>query len=58
MINDRLKFDQMKTSPSFGKKALKRRTVVNTWTRVLEDSEHLPPDWIGHPGVLVGKPPW
>lgn len=55
-INGRLVFDQAMTKPSFGPKALKRGTVLRTWQGVLQDEDNLPPDWVGGPGVLVGRP--
>lgn len=55
-INMRLKLDQAMTSVRFHKKALKRKMVLETWRPVLNNANDLPKDWIGRPGVLVGKP--
>lgn len=55
-INRRLTLDQAMTRVSLGPKALSRDIVLKTWSNVLLDNEQLPTDWIGHTGVLVGKP--
>ena len=55
-INLRFKLDQAMTSVRFRNKAVKRRTVLNTWRTVIaKNAGDLPKDWIGRTGVLVGK---
>ncbi|KAG6831960.1 hypothetical protein H0H93_013624, partial [Arthromyces matolae] len=53
-INDRLSLDMGLTSPNFGKKAMRKNKVHETWSGVLENEGNLPEDWIGSTGVLVG----
>lgn len=54
-INGRLRFDQAMTNPIYGRKALKKTVVIRTWQLTLQDERYLPDNWIGKPGVLVGR---
>ncbi|KAF8625588.1 hypothetical protein AX17_006816 [Amanita inopinata Kibby_2008] len=54
-INRRLKLDILLTSKvRYGKKALGRKVVLQTWRHTLAGESHLPADWLNCPGVLVG----
>ncbi|KAH9836135.1 uncharacterized protein C8Q71DRAFT_68123 [Rhodofomes roseus] len=54
MINDRLHKEMDMTHRRFGRKALKRETVLGTWNGTLSDELALPEDWTACRGVLVG----
>jgi hypothetical protein len=41
----------------YGTKALRTKTVLDTWDEVLWDRTHLPNNWIQHTGVLVSIGP-
>ncbi|KAH9476331.1 hypothetical protein JR316_0011906 [Psilocybe cubensis] len=56
-INSRLELDSILTRPKYGKKALKKKVVLNTWRGTLRDEGNLPRDWTGRYGVLVGIEP-
>ncbi|KAH9856289.1 hypothetical protein C2E23DRAFT_866303 [Lenzites betulinus] len=55
-VNKRLLMDCLLTSPRFGRAAVRRRVVLDTWDRVLEDRAGLPEDWTQGARVLVGRP--
>jgi hypothetical protein len=58
IINSRLTMDRILTDKwRYGKKALRTKTVLDTWDEVLWDRTHLPNNWIQHTGVLVGIGP-
>jgi hypothetical protein len=58
IINSRLTMDRILTDKwRYGKKALRTKTVLDTWDEVLWDRTHLPNNWIKHTGVLVGIGP-
>jgi len=59
-LNKRLALDQAMTSRKYGSKAIKAKTVLHTWSGILQNEQSLPDDWIGFPGVLVGigPPEW
>ena len=55
MINNRLSMDCLMTDRRrYGKKALKSKDVLLTWSGVLMDQENLPDNWLWQSGVLVG----
>ncbi|KAJ7717279.1 hypothetical protein B0H16DRAFT_1338179 [Mycena metata] len=57
-INTRLKTDALLTDTrKYDKRALKIRTVQDTWNGVLKDPENLPEIWVRQSGFLVGIPP-
>ena len=56
-VNARLTLDVAMTHRRYGRKALPRSTVLNTWRGTLRGEENLPADWIGEPGLLVGMEP-
>ena len=54
-INSRLNLDKLMTNhKKYGKKALKERAVVQTWTKTLYDEKNLLDNWLQQSGVLVG----
>ncbi|KAF8223809.1 hypothetical protein L208DRAFT_1515877 [Tricholoma matsutake] len=55
MMDDHLKIDCRMTSPRFGKKSLKSKTITNTWKGTLKNKEDLPSNWTEVSGVLVGR---
>lgn len=57
-INTRLAMDQALTTKSLGRKATKEALVYDTWRGTLREEGSLPDEWIGLPGVLVGRPTW
>jgi ribonuclease HI len=53
-LNNRLQLDRTLTNKlKFGKKALPKAVVLDTWSGTLSNKD-LPGDWISTPGVLVG----
>ena len=54
-LNRRLKMDKALTSRKLGMKAIERRVVLETWRGVLSGNANEEEDWLGIPGVLVGK---
>jgi hypothetical protein len=55
MINDRLRLDcELTNKRKYGSKAIKRRTVAETWANILQDEDQLPRNWKRASGVLVG----
>ncbi|KIY47302.1 hypothetical protein FISHEDRAFT_45603 [Fistulina hepatica ATCC 64428] len=55
-INTCLSIDRMMTNRyKFGKLALKKELVLQTWSGVLLNEDSLPDDWISEPRVLVGR---
>lgn len=54
-INRRLRLDVILTHAKWGEKALKRKTVIQTWRGLLQDESNLPKDWTQSSGVLVGR---
>ncbi|KAI0355139.1 RnaseH-domain-containing protein, partial [Trametes cingulata] len=56
VINRRLSTDMAITNVrTCGKRAIPRDMVLKTWSGTLEQENALPDDWIGCPGVLVGR---
>ncbi|KAJ7106482.1 hypothetical protein C8R43DRAFT_1080647 [Mycena crocata] len=54
-INNRLKIDCIMTNEvKFGKKAIQKKLVKETWKNVLKDESTLPKDWTWETEVLVG----
>ena len=54
-INNRLNLDKLMTNhKKYGKKALKERAVIQTWTKTLYDENNLLDNWLQQSGVLVG----
>src|SRR3954449_10130553 len=54
IINNRLNLDKLMTNhKKYGKKALKKRTVIQTWTKTLYDENNLLDNWLQQSGVLV-----
>ncbi|OCH95326.1 ribonuclease H-like protein [Obba rivulosa] len=56
-INARLTLDRDMTDTRFGKKALKPKTVLRTWSGTLLNESSLPEDWLRNSEVLVGMRP-
>ncbi|KAF8957776.1 hypothetical protein BDZ97DRAFT_1951033 [Flammula alnicola] len=56
-INARLEMDCKMTNPKYGKKALRKDIVLDTWKGTLKNEEALPQDWTRESGVLVGIEP-
>ena len=57
-INVRLKMDRLHTDTlKYGKRALKEKLVLQTWSGVLYNEQDLPDNWIRAAGVLVGSTP-
>ncbi|KAI0716316.1 hypothetical protein C8Q76DRAFT_723701 [Earliella scabrosa] len=54
-LDRRLNMDQALTSPKLRRDAAKKQVVKKTWTGVLANERDLPDDWVGRPGVLVGR---
>ncbi|SJL06249.1 uncharacterized protein ARMOST_09585 [Armillaria ostoyae] len=56
-INERLTLDRLATNPRrYGKKAIKKKIVLQTWSGTLDNEDALPRDWTMEPtGVLVGS---
>ncbi|KAJ7352012.1 hypothetical protein DFH08DRAFT_693556, partial [Mycena albidolilacea] len=51
-MNNRLKLDcQMTDDRKYEKKAVPVKTVLRTWTGVLQDENKLPTNWTGEAGV-------
>ncbi|KAH9831461.1 uncharacterized protein C8Q71DRAFT_679920, partial [Rhodofomes roseus] len=53
-INRRLHLDMSMTHKRFGRQALNKDMVTNTWKGTLHDESALPDDWTGMNRVLVG----
>ncbi|CAK5278421.1 unnamed protein product [Mycena citricolor] len=54
-INTRLLIDCVMTNTArYGPKAIKPSLVRKTWTKTIQNEEHLPDDWTKGGGVLVG----
>ncbi|KAJ6499692.1 hypothetical protein C8R47DRAFT_1258963, partial [Mycena vitilis] len=54
-MNNRLGLDCALTNEQkWGKKALNKTIVLETWQKVLKNEENLPKDWTWETGVLVG----
>jgi exonuclease III len=54
-MNARLSLDrELSNKRKYGKKAIKKRYVLDTWAGTLEREEELPRDWAREGGVLVG----
>lgn len=54
-INTRLKLDKLYTNRKvYGKRSMKRATVIKTWHGVLTDEQNLSYDWVRQSGGLVG----
>ncbi|KAL4255818.1 hypothetical protein AB1N83_014347 [Pleurotus pulmonarius] len=53
-MNERLDLDKKLTHERYKSKSKKKRTVLNTWRRVLSGEDSLPRDWTTISGVLVG----
>lgn len=56
-VNDRLNMDILMSHTRFGRKALKKHTVLQTWQGTLMDEQNLPEDWSDRTGRLVGIGP-
>ncbi|KAH9926056.1 uncharacterized protein B0H18DRAFT_876724, partial [Fomitopsis serialis] len=56
-INMRLRLDIESTHPRFGRLALKRQLVLDTWHHLVWDVQALPDDWTSVRWVLVGIDP-
>ncbi|KZV93460.1 hypothetical protein EXIGLDRAFT_573930, partial [Exidia glandulosa HHB12029] len=55
-INARISHDRHLTNRRrYKRKALDEDLVLDTWDGLLELPENVPPNWIRHPGVLVGR---
>ncbi|KAE9387763.1 hypothetical protein BT96DRAFT_1078888 [Gymnopus androsaceus JB14] len=54
MMNERLEIDCQMTDGRYGKKALSKKLVMQTWKGTLKDEGTLPEDWTTKSGVLVG----
>ncbi|KAF8290558.1 hypothetical protein DL93DRAFT_2044281, partial [Clavulina sp. PMI_390] len=53
ILNKRISDNQqMMHKIKYGNCALTCGIVLSTWSSVIRDKAHLPPDWIGHHGVL------
>ncbi|KAH8074950.1 hypothetical protein BXZ70DRAFT_902758 [Cristinia sonorae] len=58
-IENRLQLDRRASNPAkYGKKATKAHIVANTWSKVIENEDNLPKDWVQKVGVLVGIRPY
>lgn len=55
IINSRLTVDRARTHPRLKKSAIRKDTVLSTWSGTLQDEEDLPDDWITSPRVLVSS---
>ncbi|PBK84287.1 hypothetical protein ARMGADRAFT_1048260 [Armillaria gallica] len=53
-INRRLELDCLMTKERFGKKALRKDLVIQTWAGSILNEHQLPQDWTEVGGVLVG----
>ncbi|KAH9840140.1 uncharacterized protein C8Q71DRAFT_702598 [Rhodofomes roseus] len=53
-LNKRLHLEMAMTHRRFGRQALRRETVTNTWRGTLSDEHALPDDWTSTNRVLVG----
>ncbi|KAK0209606.1 hypothetical protein IW262DRAFT_1281551 [Armillaria fumosa] len=53
-VRKRLELDCLMTRSRFGKKALQKELVLQTWSGVIENEHRLPKDWTEIGGVLVG----
>ncbi|KIY48683.1 hypothetical protein FISHEDRAFT_42841, partial [Fistulina hepatica ATCC 64428] len=54
-INSRIAVDRLSTNRrKFGSRAIKKETVLKTWSGTLQHEDALPDDWIFGPRVLVG----
>ncbi|KAJ6459390.1 hypothetical protein C8R47DRAFT_1022598 [Mycena vitilis] len=54
-INNRLAMDSTLTnSQKWGKKAINKSLVLETWSKTLKNEVNLPKDWTWETGVLVG----
>jgi hypothetical protein len=54
-MNERLSLDRELTNKrKYGKKAIKKKHVLDTWLGILESETDLPQDWTRECGVLVG----
>ena len=57
-MNERMQIDCLLTNAFlYEGRALKTRTVYNTWEKCSTNTEDLHREWCRHPGVLVGRPP-
>ncbi|KAJ3718590.1 hypothetical protein DFJ43DRAFT_1005821 [Lentinula guzmanii] len=54
LTNDRSEPDRQMTHQKYGKKALSKKLVLQTWKSILAHEEPLPQDWTTMNGVLVG----
>ena len=56
-LNNRLREDISLTNPrKYGRKAYPKQLILSTWSRILENEESLPEDWLPCNKVLVGIP--
>lgn len=53
-INMRLELDKTLTKSKYNEKAVKRKTVLQTWRGTIKDEKNLPIDWTRINGVVVG----
>ena len=53
-MNARLTLDRAITNTKYGKKAIKQKIVLDTWTKLLKNERDLPKNWLKTTGVLVG----
>ncbi|KAI0324862.1 RnaseH-domain-containing protein [Cubamyces sp. BRFM 1775] len=53
-INRRLALERWMTAPFLEKKAKDPEVVEETWWDILDNTNNLPPNWVGDGGVLVG----
>ncbi|KIY53069.1 hypothetical protein FISHEDRAFT_33974 [Fistulina hepatica ATCC 64428] len=54
-INSRIAIDRLSTNRrKFGSRAVKKETVLKTWSGILQNEDALPDNWIFGPRVLVG----
>lgn len=54
-INTRLTLDRQMTQYGLSKRALRKKTVMSTWCKVLEDEDNLAEDWLKAKEVLVSS---
>ena len=54
VINTRLELDCRMTHPKYGRKAIPKQLVMQTWSVLLRNEESLPTDWVSKAGGLVG----
>jgi len=54
-LNNRLELDCILTNKTkYGKKAMGKPLVLETWNKILQNEDRLPDDWTREAGVLVG----